>query len=103
VKRELVFRPEASADLKGLYDYIEQNSPANAARYVERIEAYCMGLLDYPERGTRRDDLRPGIRIVGFQRRIGIAFAVFDDRVEIARILYCGRDLGSLQDEDFLP
>jgi toxin ParE1/3/4 len=83
-----------------LYDYIEQDSPANAARYVERIEAYCKDLLEFPERGTRRDDLRPGIRIVGFRRNASIAFAVFDDRVEIARILYGGREVGHALEED---
>ena len=98
--REVVFRPAARADLKNLYAYIEQDSPANAARYVEQIEAYCMKLADFPERGTRRDDLRPGIRIIGFRRRVDIAFTVSHDRVEIARILYGGRDLGQAFDED---
>jgi hypothetical protein len=30
------------------------------------------------ERGTSRDDLRPGLRIVGYQRRATIAFHVDD-------------------------
>jgi toxin ParE1/3/4 len=67
---------------------------------VELIEAYCMKLADFPERGTRRDDLRPGIRIIGFRRRVDIAFTVLDDSVEIARILYGGRDLGQAWNED---
>lgn len=99
MRRELVIRPRALADLKDLYNYIERDSPVAADEYVERIEAYCTELVDFPERGTRRDDLKPGIRVVGFGRRVGIAFAVFDDRVEIARILYGGRDLGRALDE----
>jgi toxin ParE1/3/4 len=50
-------------------------------------------LADFPERGTRRDDLRVGLRIVGFRRQASIAFTVLEDRVEIARILYGGRNL----------
>ena len=100
MRREVVFRPAAIADLKSLHDYIEQDSPANAARYVEQILAYCMNLADFPERGTRRDDLKSGIRVIGFRRRVDIAFTVFDDRVEIARILYGGRDLGLAFDEE---
>ena len=95
MERELVFRPLAVADLKALYDYMEHDSPKAAATYVERIEEYCMALARFPERGSLRNDLRPGIRVVGFGRRVAIAFAVSDDRVEIARILYGGRDLGS--------
>ena len=100
MKRELVFRPRARTDLRDLYDYINEDSPASAARYVERIEAYCRNLLDFPERGTRRDDLRPGIRIIRFRRNASIAFFVFDDRVEIARILYGGREMGHALEED---
>lgn len=93
MKRKVVFRPSAEADLQSIYDYIEQNSPENASRFVGRIEAYCMSLADFPERGTGRDDLRPGIRVVGFERRIVIAFAVLADTVEISQVLYGGRDL----------
>jgi toxin ParE1/3/4 len=54
---------------------------------------YCLGFATFPERGTRRDDLRPGLRTIGFGRRVTIAFHVSDDRVTIDRILYAGRDL----------
>jgi toxin ParE1/3/4 len=67
--------------------------------YTRRIREYCTRLVDFPQRGTRRDDLRPGIRIVGFEDRVGIAFYVLGDRVEIARILYGGRDLESALDD----
>ena len=55
--------------------------------------------MDFPQRGTRRDDLRAGIRVIGFENRVGIAFYVFDARVEIARVLYGGRDLESAFDD----
>jgi len=100
VRRKLIFRPTAEAELQDIYDYISKDSPQNAARFVERIEAYCMALVDFPERGARRDDLRPGIRVTGFERRVAIAFAVLPDSVEIAHILYGGRDLARLFREE---
>jgi toxin ParE1/3/4 len=100
VKREVVLRPSALADLKGLYDFIERDNPMNAARYVDQIEAFCMKLADFPERGTRREDLGSGIRILGFRRRISIAFVVLSDRVEVARVLYGGSDLKRALGED---
>jgi toxin ParE1/3/4 len=47
----------------------------------------------FPERGRRRDDLRPGLRIIGFDRWVTIAFHVAGDRIIIDRIFYGGRDL----------
>ncbi len=43
------------------------------------------------ERGDRRD-VRPGLRIVGFERRITIAFAVSADDVTILKVFHAGRD-----------
>jgi toxin ParE1/3/4 len=95
VAREVVFSPEAEADLFELYDYIaERSGPVRAIGYVGRIEKYCLGLADSAERGTKRDDLRAGLRIVGFERRVTIAFHVEPDTVTVDRILYGGRDVG---------
>jgi toxin ParE1/3/4 len=87
------FSPEARRDLFALYDYIARDSgPARAMGYIERIEDYCLGFADAPERGTRRDDIRPGLRTVGFERRVLIAFDIGSADVTIDRILYGGRD-----------
>jgi toxin ParE1/3/4 len=45
-------------------------------------------------RGARRDDLKKGLRVLGFERRVAIAFRVTDSQVIVARVLYGGRDLG---------
>jgi toxin ParE1/3/4 len=87
------FRPEAEADLFALYRYISDRSgPVRAGDYIARIEAACMALAAFPERGTKRDDLAPGIRTIGFERRATIAFLVEDKTVRIVRIFYGGRD-----------
>ena len=90
----VVFTPEAQDDLFGLYDYIaERSSPERARRYIQRIEKTCMSLRTFPERGTLRADLRPGLRVMGFEKRVAIAFRVGPDSVAILRILYGGRSL----------
>ena len=61
------FRDEAPADLVALYDYIAtERSPEIAIGYVRRIQAACMRLATFPERGQRRDDILPGLRVIGF-------------------------------------
>ncbi len=85
----------AEGDLFAIYDYIAQRAGApTALRFVERIEAYCLGFAEAPERGTRRDDdLRPGLRTVGFERRATILFEVDNEKaaVVIHGIYYAGR------------
>lgn len=96
----VVFAPEAQADLLDLYDTIAKDGGTDRAlAYVERIEASCLGLATFPERGTRRDDIRPGLRVLGFARRVAIAFHVSAGIVTIDRILYGGRNFGAAFEE----
>ncbi|MGA9867010.1 MAG: type II toxin-antitoxin system RelE/ParE family toxin [Acetobacteraceae bacterium] len=99
--REVIFAPEALADLFEIYDYIATDSSAERARdYTDRIVATCRELVTFPERGTPRDDLRPGLRTTTYRRRVTIAFHVTAMQVAIDRILYGGRNLPALFDEE---
>ena len=81
------FRPLAEEDLFAVYEYIAQEAgSAVAGEYLERIENACMALETFPRRGTARDDIRPGLRVLGFEGRISIAFQVLRDSVEILRV-----------------
>jgi toxin ParE1/3/4 len=94
VAPDVVFAPEARDDILELYDYIAQQAGEGRARaYTERLLSYCLGFATFPERGTRRENLRPGLRVIGFGRRVTIAFHVAGDRITIDRVLYGGRDL----------
>jgi toxin ParE1/3/4 len=92
-KFEVRFRPLAETDLIGLYDYIAEEAGHDVAgAYVDRIEATCMALETFPRRGTRRDDIRPGLRTLGFERRATVVFQVQRTAVLIVRIFYGGQD-----------
>ncbi len=93
-KPRVSFRPQAEADLLNLYSYIAAESGLDVAgSYIDRIEAACLSLATFPERGRKRDDIRPGLRIVGFERRASLVFHVKKSEVVIVRILYGGQDL----------
>lgn len=47
-------------------------------------------------RGIARDDVRPGLRILGFRKRVTIAFAVHDRRVEVLGLYYGGQRVEEL-------
>lgn len=90
---ELRFRKRARAELFALYGYIaDEAGDEIAGNYIARIEAACLSLTTFPLRGTRRDDLGSGLRTIGFERRVLIAFRVGKDAVTSVRILYGGRD-----------
>jgi len=87
------FLATAESDLLSLYDYIAEQSGLDVAgHYIDRIETACFSLEHSPERGTRRDDIRPGLRTIGFERRVTIVFRVHGTYVVIVRIFYGGRD-----------
>jgi toxin ParE1/3/4 len=94
VAHSVVYAPEAQDDLVRLYVYIAPRAGPEVARaYIARIEAYCMRLANFPRRGRSRDDLQPGLRVTGFERRVAIAFHVAADTVIVDRVLYGGRDV----------
>ncbi|MBX9944185.1 MAG: type II toxin-antitoxin system RelE/ParE family toxin [Reyranella sp.] len=92
-RRAVAFAPEARTDLLRLGDWIAERAGADvASNYIERLEAYCAGFEIAGERGQRRDDIRPGLRVVGFERRVTIAFTVSAAEVTILRLYYGGRN-----------
>ena len=100
IRRAIEFAPEARDDLLAIYDWIaDAASPESALGYLQRLETFIAGFDVASERGTRRDDVRPGLRTIGFERRATIAFAVAADRVSILRVFYAGRDWQSALSE----
>jgi toxin ParE1/3/4 len=90
----VVFSPQAEAQLLALFSQIAlAASPEIAASYTDAIVVQCESLNTFPMRGTRRDDLYLGLRVIGFRRRVSIAFGVADGLVTIAGIFYGGQSL----------
>ncbi len=91
--RDVILSPEAEADLVTLHDWIAGAAGAGVAlEYLNRVEAFITGLELASERGTLRSDIRPGLRVIGFERRLAIAFTVEAERVIILRIFSGGRN-----------
>jgi toxin ParE1/3/4 len=97
-RRTVGFSPEAQNDLLRLYDWIAVAAGAYVAiGYMDRLEAYCLGFEFASERGHRRDDIATGMRIIGFEKRVTIAFIVGNDEVTILRVFYGGQDWESVK------
>ncbi len=93
------FTPRAEGQLENLYAYIAQHSSvARAESFVGAVVADCLSLSTFPERGTKRDDIRPNLRTKGYARRVTIAFSVNVSTgvVAIHGIFYGGQDFEML-------
>jgi plasmid stabilization system protein ParE len=97
----VIFSPQAQEQLTELFHYIAgAASPDVAARYTEAIVSYCESLRTYPLRGTRRDDVRPGLRVTHYKKRTVIAFDVDAEVVSIIGIFYGGQDYETILQDD---
>lgn len=93
----VAFRAEAIEHLAQLHDYIaDAGAPDSAAEFTEAIISFCESLARFPSRGTARDDIRPGLRTIGYRRRAVIAFTILGDTVVILGVFYGGRDYESI-------
>jgi toxin ParE1/3/4 len=93
----VVFTPETEAQLVNLYGFIAQKaSPEIAARFTDTIITYCESLSIFPLRGVKRDDVRPGLRITHYKKRVAIAFHVNEAQGHIVGIFYGGRNYESV-------
>ena len=98
---KVTFTPEATEALAELQRYIEEAASKTVAkRYVGEVVKFCENLGEFaPERGNRRDDLRPGLRVTNYKRRVVIAFAVELDQVAIIGVFSGGQDYETILDD----
>ena len=92
-KRRVVLAPEALADLAAISDWLRDEASATVARrYLARIKKRLAGLAHASERGTVRDDIAEGLRVIGIASSASVAFRVQDERVTVLRVVYGGQD-----------
>jgi len=101
----VIFTPRAERQLDDLYTYIADHSAEERAqRFVGRIVDHCLNLATFPERGARRDDIRPNLRTTSYVRRVTVAYSVdaLTATVTILGVYYGGQDFERLLggDED---
>ena len=91
--RSVTFTDTARADLREIYEWISAAASwETAGRYIIRLERFCYSLDLASERGSARHDVRAGLRIIGFEKRLSVAFEVTEDTVYILRIFRAGRN-----------
>ena len=84
------FTRKAQRDLAEIYDYISQDSPTIASRFVARLVERAREIGDHPMAGRATDD--PGVRVVVAPRlRYLIFYAIAEDELRITHIRHTSR------------
>lgn len=101
MKFMLAFSADAENSLADLHEYIARfGSPDIADRFTEGVILQCESMCTFPLRGTPRDDIRPGVRITHYRKRVTIAYTVEDGLVTILDVFYGGQDYEAILRDD---
>jgi len=81
--------------LKGIHTYVATDNRAAADRLIDNFFDHFQRLAEFPELGSRRDDLHPGLRIWP-EGSYAILYLPTPTGVDIAHVVHGARDLESL-------
>ena len=99
--RAVEFSTEARADLIAIYDYVDSVAGETVATgYTDRVEKFIMNLGLASERGQLRSEVRANLRIIGFERRLTVAFTVSETSITILRIFSGGQNWRDILQDD---
>ena len=90
----LQFSPAAEDDLEAIADYIAEDSPANAIRFIDQMRVQCLRLVKAPMAYVARPELGEGLRSCAHGRYV-IFFRPSPTLVRIERVLHGARDISA--------
>lgn len=94
----VTIRPRAWIDIAEIWEYIAEDSEAQADIFVDRFDAQFQLLVQQPGLGRVRNELLAGLRSLPFERYV-ICYRAIDDGIDIVRVLHSARDV----DAQFIP
>lgn len=93
----------AHADLEHIANYIGDRNPSAADRVIDALIGCFSTLADSPEIGTKRDDLRSGLRIFSPPRpahNYVVLYYLSSGNIEVAAVIHGARDWPDLFSRD---
>lgn len=90
---DLVIRPQARRDLKGIWTYTVQHwGAAQADQYLYAIDRDIRELLNFPDMGIAYDHIRAGYRMLQVKRHL-VFYRRNGQHLEIVRVLHDAMDV----------
>ena len=88
----LEFSPLAEADIEAIGDYIAQDSPRNASRFIDGLRVQCQKITLAPMAYVARPELGDGVRSCAHKRYV-IFFRSETEYIRIERVLHSAREI----------
>ena len=85
-------RPQAEADILEIWDFIAEDSVAEADLWVDRLDAKFELWATQPMMRRPRDELAHGLRSLTFGRYV-VFFEPMLEGIDVIRVLHGSRDL----------
>ena len=92
---EILWRPQAQADLHEIWLYIAQDASYLADRFIDLIESGCGALAQNPLMGRLRPELAVGLRSFPIGNYL-IFYMPSEDGIAIVRVMSGFRDVDAL-------
>lgn len=91
---EVIITEAADADIREIFDFIVENSSfeARAEQIIEEIYYRAELLADFPFIGRNYENIFEGARIFPIRDLASIIYIATENKIEILRIFYKGRD-----------
>lgn len=87
--------PEAEQDLLELWLYIAEDSPENADRFLDRLDATAQRLANLRDLGRIRPELAPGLRSLPVDHYV-LFYRPVADGIALVRVVRGSRDIDAL-------
>lgn len=87
--------PQAKTDLEQIHAYIAADNQSAADRLIDRFFDHFQRLAEFPELGSRREDLHSGLRAWPEGRYV-ILYLATPKGVDIAHVVHGARDIEAL-------
>ena len=84
--------PEAEDDLLGIWLYIAEDQPANADRYLDKLQDRALKLAQFPDLGRDRPELMEGLKSFPVDR-YNLYYQITDTKLILVRVLPSDRDI----------
>jgi toxin ParE1/3/4 len=94
---DILITRRAKADFKSIWLHIAEDNEAAADNLLLAVDEKIEQLREFPELGTRRDDIRSGARMLVHGNYLVLyEYDRERDAVTIVTVVHGARDLGSL-------
>lgn len=83
----------AESDIEEIFDHTEYEfGQKQALLYLKGIKTVFIKLMDYPELGRKREELKKGLRAIPAGEHI-VFYEILKDKIRIVRVLHSKRDI----------